>query len=358
MKKILILSLILFSIFLTSCWNEQNIQNNNNTETEIQEIVKENKESEIVIEEKKVNKKILIMKNNNVFLNEEWKEDIVLTTKASGQKECKWNKDREEYSIYKIIQNNWKYWIVMKEHYICWAHFTWITYFWIDLNSNSEELEPIYEDIWMFSKIQDNMFYVSIDNIDVSDSEEWMERWIELKSDIINKWFKKEWNLWIKKIDLSKLLPNKKESKTINNNLIDSWKYSHTSLINDWYKLNKLEAINEYYKKIFHDEETEIDKYWDEITLLRWYTELNTIYIEWNKILDFSIEQNWWLSLYIKGENKIFSEDLTKYISQTSWYPIQPIFQKEAKVKVVIDDLDTIKVVDKNNWIDEILWKR
>ena len=320
------------------------------------------------------NTKTLIIKDNNVFIKEEWKDNIVLTTRATWQKECNWNRKdssitwvwwwKETFYSYNILQNSWKYWIVEKFSHRCWIWWIcagpWVNYYIIDLDTNSDELTKLPDDL-LFSG-----FHCIVDNYNIKTI--WDELYIQFDKpneliwldsgisfdDIKNNNFQKEEKLWSKKLNLNIFLWKKQIIKT-NNNVINTWKYTHNNLINNWYKLNILWSINEYYKVISHDEVSEKDKDGIPMLISRWYTENNTIYIEWSKILDFSTHLSWWNWLTINYPKKEWNEFFE--ISEYSFRACQPIFWCK-KEKIIINDLNTINFINLNKWINKNIWKR
>jgi hypothetical protein len=375
MKKIIVL--IIFSIFLNSCSNNEIwLDIKNNIDDRIEEEVKKNNNLEekanTQIIEKKYNiqkAKKLIMKNNNIFVNEDWKKDIILTTKATWYRECNWNNKWKLIWAYvpknwwpswlvsyNILNNEWKYWIVEKYFNSCEG--IWFrTLYSINLNNNLSQDSELIDinafdfELSEFLKIDWNYIYIKIDANNVTNNKNIEERWMYFSWDIIKEWYKKQWNIWIKKFDLLKIIPdtlsnNHNIKKKLNNNLIKTWKYNHNNLIKKWYNLNKLSGINEYYKEVGTLPSME---YW------KWFTTWKTIYIKWNKILDFEINNWWWQNLIVNNPKNISIIDLSKYN-----YPIQPIFNKnKSGSKIIVDsELNNIKLINKEKWIENTLWKK
>lgn len=349
MKNLIILTFIFSSIFLASCWKEENIENtiNTNSGQNIQSEIKsetENKEitntGTIQVEPLKVEKKsrILAIENFNIVLKEDWKTINKLTTKATGKKECNWDAGDEwkSFSTYKIIADNWIYWIIKKEETFCWAE-TSITYFWIDLVNNTELTEIEIRTFWAEAKLENNIlkFIILSPEFIVENATDRWDIWVE---DVKNEWFKKEWNDWVKIIDLKNIIKPeiKKETKVeiqkTEEAKLDS-KYSDANLKKNWYKLNILWKIKEYYKEETTPESEEYG---------RWFTTRKTIYIEWSKVLDFEVNNLWWQNLIIKAP--ISTEiSIQEY---WDWYEFQKIFWWN----IIITDINTIKIGDKIIW--------
>lgn len=102
--------------------------------------------------------------------------------------------------------------------------------------------------------------------------------------------------------------------------------------INNNFSLNSLWTIKEYY--------------------LKDWNEYKTAYIEWNNILYFSINKssNW---NYLKINYPIILD-----VDQNLWNSIQPIFKENVDWKVIIIDLNTIKVINTTEWFNKVIWSR
>lgn len=373
MKKVYI---ILLLFFLVSCWNDkklwldielnnQNVQTWNiiQTWTENKEIIKsqswtliesqtwtikENEEKNKIVIKRK-----LIKKNNNIFINEEWKDDITLTTKATWKTEC--NLVNDEWTIYEytIVIDNWDYWIVKRYEKHCWADWWNTTYFWISLSSNATDLVKIY-DAPEFSElnivINWNNLYLTILSPDTVDLEKDLVRWTILSTDLKKDWFNKEWKNWVKIIDLIKLLKsNKKEEVKVND------KYSNDFLIKKGYKLNQLGDIKEYYKI----EKSDNWQPQNEGGLVSY----KTIYIKGNKILDITWnDREWWATSWFISTITVFDWKNSYSISEDEYdytVPVQPIFKIKNSSKLIVDNnLNTVKMVNKEQWINKVLWTR
>lgn len=368
MKKLIGL-LVIFILFflLTSCWEKNDDINiiNNEIDNHNSDNIKSNswilEENENTTKQEILNNKKLIMKNNNVFLQEEWKDNIALTTRATGEtfedlKRWIWVKhwDKTIYS-YKIIADEWNYWLVKREWY-WWNYDNW-EFYWIpenfyiiDFNENIDELTLIETQNYLTDL--DLTVRIKWDNIELIPSSD--NNWINIVPDwnfwgrgdieyslLKENWFKQVWNEWIKYIKISDII---KEEKEVNNNIKLDAKYSNDNLIKEWYKLNNLWSIKEYYKEVITPESIE---YW------KWFTTRKTIYIEWNKVLDFEVNNWWWQNLIIHNPEIKEVIDLSQYS-----YPIQAIFIKWDWSKIIISDLDTIKLIDKSNWINKVIWER
>lgn len=234
MKKIILI--ITISIILVSCWNNQlwmNIEDDvNNSKinsgssissiettdnetdvnnTEINDDLSINKIETVEVEAITNNKK-LIMKNYNVFVQEEGKEDIVLTTKASWQKECRSDNWYEPFITYEIMQDSWKFWLIEKTLNSC-AWRVIITHFTINLNNNlnkdsvvTEIKERTYWEYLDEIKVEDEKLVLKIRSDIIVDEIE--ERYQISKNEIINSWFIQKWDFWIKYIDLNSIDPD------------------------------------------------------------------------------------------------------------------------------------------------------
>ena len=128
----------------------------------------------------------------------------------------------------------------------------------------------------------------------------------------------------------------KKEDLNVNKQ-VDNWKFSNSNLVKEWYKINNLWKIKEYYKTFILNENN-------------WYYRNQTIYKEWNKILSFGLTYSHWTELEI-------SSPIHKTIDLSDYGNVwQPIFWKYES-KIIIIDLKTIKIINKKKGINKILWK-
>lgn len=367
MKNLLILTFIFSIVFLASCSQQENIENTTNTnleqnlQSEIQTEI-ENENEEIIntgtIQEEQVKEvkktKSIALENFNVVLKEDWKTINKLTTRATGQKECDWDAGDEWTKTiynYKIIADNWNYGIVKREKEICWIPFLHKTYFSIDLENDTELTEILEMPYDVKEKVENNILkFIILEPQFIVENEADLDRSTILASDLKNDWFKKEWNDWVKTIDLKNIIKPeiKKEEKVeiqkIEEPKLDG-KYSDENLKKNWYKLNNLWNIKEYYKEDLIPEKTDTDG----MLISRWYSSWKTIYVEWNKVLDFEVNYDWWQSLIIWND----VVDLTQF----EWSPIQAIFWWNGP-KIIISDINTIKLVDKENGINKIIWSR
>lgn len=362
MKKYLIIPILL--LLLSSCWSNDsdNIINTsswNIQQEEHKEIIDQN-EKQQVEETKLQNHKKLIMKNNNVFLSEDWKEDIVLTTRAKWldcERDMLW--DVKIYS-YEILKDSWDYWIVKRRAELCWAY-AWYSYYLIDLNSNSDELTLLEDDLYKNDEYDYNIdlqwdilkfSIISFDNY-FCDTLEDCSRWTPYVWYLKDDWFFKEWNNWVKSFNLKDILWN---NDTQIQNKYNS-KYSHDTLIKQWYKLNKIWNISEYYK---YTKEDNLQWNW------WWVDNYKTVYIEWDKILEInwmnSDTTSWFMATIIISdwensemidENEFWKSDYWKAI-----FPTQPIFKQNQPKILIYEGLNEVKIVDKDLWINETIWKR
>jgi len=360
MKKLLI-SIFLFFL-ITSCWKNElwmNIEKNNENKTiswsvQTWSILEET--NTWSIQESSNKKELIKEKDGNIYLFENWIKVETLTTKSTGQTECKIEND--EFYVYTITNQNKNYWIVKREQYVCWAHYTWITYFWIDLQNNTELTElPIWWEIK--TELEDNTIKITILYPETVVDKVEDARMEISKTDIISDWFIQKWNDWVKTIDLRDIIKPeiKKEEKTENNKVetskIDN-KYSHDNLIKNWYKLNNLWNIKEYYK--FNKEDNYQSNGWD-------ISKYNTVYIQWDKILEIigsdSDTTTWFMS-----DITIFDWNKTKVIDEVEiwkfeyWFPIQPIFKKNNPKITIYEWLNKISIIDKEQWINKTIWER
>ncbi len=341
MKKIFICASILLTIFLlTSCGSENvvDIETIKEKQAPINTIEEKQILDKTEIEVKKIeNNKELIKHNDwNIYLYENWKQIDYLTTKA---KKCS-----DEYCMseirYNIINSKRNYWIVHK--YERAGECSQDTFYWYNFNGNSDVLTELYENwncfLWLNTTLNWNQLELQIAYPeDVVKNVQ--NKWEIDESFIIEEWFNNIWNNWIKTIDVTKLLEEKKD---IPNTLTGI--YSHENLLKDWYKFNNLWSIKEYYKEVWTPPSEEFG---------RWFTTWKTIYVEWTKILDFEVN-NWWGSnLIITNPKSAHQINLSEYN-----YPIQAIFTSWEWAKLIINDLDTIKLIDKTNGINKTIWKR
>lgn len=341
MKKILIL---IITLLLSSCWTNDNTDmketihwdwvTNTAQEIEIIENVKIENITEI-----SNNKELIKHKDWNIYLYENWTQIDYLTTKA---KTCPEFSDGCEENTYTIINSKWDYAVVEKisQHWECSS----IYYYWYNLNGNSDVLTELYENKNCFLSLNSNLNWNKLEITPtypemIIENEDQYSKWSILVSYLQEEWFVQNWSNWIKSINLSETL---EEIKDIPNTLTGI--YSHDTLIKNGYKLNNLWSIKEYYKEVWTPPSEEFG---------RWFTTWKTIYIEWNKVLDFEIN-NWWGSNLIVNNPKIVSQiNLSEYN-----YPIQAIFSSWEWAKIIINDLDTIKIVNKSKWINKTIWKR
>lgn len=328
---------------ITSCSNEWNLWLDIDND-----IVVSNKEEKILNEkDKKINnidiknikeisnKKELVKHDDwNIYLYDNWVEIDYLTTKA---KKCVDDFCMSEIT-YDITNSKWTYWIVKKTKraWECSEK----TFYWYNFNWNAETLTELYKNWTCFlglnSKLNWNILEVFVESPEnITENPEY--KWEVSISNVVEEWFKQSWINWIKKIDLNKKI-------SIKANKLDE-KYSNDSLINEWYKLNNLWNIKEYYKEEYQEPWLE---YW-----MMGHSTRKTIYIQWDKVLDFEVNNWGWQNLKINNPNETNIIDLTPYN-----HPFQSIFNNSDWAKVVIIDLDTIKIVDKNNWINKIIWER
>ena len=365
MKKIQISIFILLSILLTSCSNEWELWldiKENTIKTEKQEINQEiadkiNTENQEIDEIKQItnNKELVKHKDWNIYLYENWKQIDYLTSKA---KKCGTNEIECINEVkYDIINSNWKYWIVEKNErfWECWEK----TFYWINLNTNAVLLDKIYTNSICFLSLKANLNWwkliISVEYPKYIVDRDVIDKWEIGAEDIKQDWFIKKWDNWVKEIEISDFVKNKiiEEVKENNNN-----KYSHNNLIKDWYKLNKLWSINEYYKKISYDNNQPQNEWW--------LVDYKTIYIKWDKVLEITANyrEYWWTSWFSPS---ISISDWTNtktffWVDIWEWEyfsPIQPIFKIKQSSKLIVDtELNTIKIVNKNVWVNKTLWKR
>lgn len=368
MKKYLISTFLISTLFLASCWQEklwiewlntfnpQEINDNNLSETNNQkeekwdetsgiieaENSKNNENNEEKIEEVVINNnKKLIMKNNNVFIKEPWKDDVVLTTRATWKNEC--NDWKNQYYLYSIAKNSWKYWIVKREYRLCSLKNRVITYYFIDLNSNTDELIRFADyEYWEENKFKNDNVIIEWNKAIINIYFEAVNWYYGLYDEIIDRWFdlSKNEDYWIQYY-----------KKEINLSDFNQWKklsYTDNELINAWYDVNDLWKVKEYYKK-------EIDEN-------LWFYAYKTIYISQKKQLEvFTYYNSTWSKLdtdekaYLIISDglstvKINDADLEKY-----WNPLQPIFNRSRNKIIVDSDLNVVKFVGDKS---KIAWAR
>lgn len=375
MKKIL---WIMLCLLLVSCGqsdeellginaSKQEIQEENIIETATGEVmIQENVWDEVQSVQKPIaNNKELIMKNHNVFLREPWKEDIVLTTRAKGIKECSQTSFSWGFYTYEILFSAWDFGLVERKYDSCEWFWTY-SYYTINLNNQANSDTEMTEITEYFSGIDRGYFMWSFE-IEINDSilrikiwddtstwfawvvksENDVNRWNISESEAIKEWFIFEWKKWVKEINLVEVIPNIEDF--LNNNSISKLpkEYQHDALLSEWYKVNKLWDITEYYR------ETPL---WGSII------DYETIYIKYEKILDIKAHySDWgamsWDILYIKVWDGVTKEtiDLPYY---GDYFPIQPIFKK-SDIKMMVDnELNKISMVFKERDINEVIWTR
>lgn len=387
MKKSFLYILVL--LFITSCWKNElwldleNTQKSSTWQLTESWIVKNNSQTWVLTQkitsDKPKDVMSIAIENFNVVLKKNWTTIDKLTTKATWNKECDYDSTEDQYQYkYTILNDNWKYWIVERETYKCWTDYPEKTIFWIDL-LNWNELSEIYSPwftILVKTDLNENLLNISID-IDVVETESEEMAYAISKPTLQKKWYKQIWQNWIKTINLTDFFNNKISQKDIvNENIIEStnntstnnWtskKFQESDLLKNWYKLNNLWEIKEYYKATISDNNQPQNEGW---TLIFY----DTIYIKWTKYLQITWNNyyEWWTSGFeptIYVNDGINNTKLVK-IYDYDLFPIQPIFNKDYANKIfdktypfkltVDSNLDKISVVDKSKNINDVLWNR
>lgn len=391
MKKILLI--IFITSILTSCWKNQlwmSIENTTNTnsgqnfqskiKTENKEITNTGSENKELIntwsnEEKQKSIKTIKKDWFNLFLYENDKKIDSLTThwniKNFDNTPCD-DDDDKEYIYYNIIWQDKDFWLVLKHFYKCWTDQWNESLFAINFNNSDVKLTNIDNNstrTYNFNEYSYNNWILTI-SIQSNEVVEWeWDRFNVWSIELKDYWFINNWDKWVKTINLKNIIKpeikkeEKVEAKKIDEPKLDS-KYSDANLRKNWYKFNNLWNIKEYYKAIITDNKQE-NSPWSLI-------EYNTIYIKWNKILEivWNNYYEWWTS-WFEPTLKIFDWKENINISNLYDYdlfPIQPIFHKnyankifnrEYPSKLIVDwDLNTIKIVDKENGINKTIWSR
>lgn len=360
MKKIIII--VSFFILLSSCYKEEIKQNENKTiswSIQTWSILEET--NTWSIQESSNKKELIKEKDGNIYLYENWIKIETLTTRATGKTECKIEND--EFYVYTITNQNSNYWIVKREQYVCWAHYTWITYFWIDLVNNTELTElPIWWEVK--TELENNTIKITILSPETIVDKVEDARIETSKEDMISEWFIQKWNDWVKIINLKDIIKaeikkeekvetSKIEIKKVETPKIDN-KYSNDNLIKNWYKLNNIWNIKEYYK--ISKEDNNQWNWW----LVYMY---NTIYIQWDKILEIigsdSDTTSWFMAsitIYDWKNTKIINEDeIWKF---EYWFPIQAIFNENGPKILIYEWLNKVNIVDKSQWLSKTIWER
>ena len=355
MKKLLI-SIFLFFV-ITSCWKNElwmNIEKNNENNTiswsvQTWSILEETNTWSI---QESSNKKELIKEENwNIYLYENWIKIETLTTRAT--------KCIDEYcngSInYEIIQSKWNYWIVYKREQF-WECGT-TTFYWYDFSTNEELLTKI-DELWFC--FLDFIWKINWNNLDIYiETPEYVvnvpeSKWEISKIDAIVAWFIEKWNDWVKTFDLKDIIkPEIKKEEKIETPKVDN-KYSNDNLIKNWYKLNNIWNIKEYSKISKRD-----NNQWN-WWLVYMY---NTIYIQWDKILEIigsdSDTTSWFMAsitIYDWKNTKIINEDeIWKF---EYWFPIQAIFNENGPKILIYEWLNKVNIVDKSQWLSKTIWER
>ena len=372
MKKIfliLTLSFVLFSCSnkeqindnktITSSWNIVNTWSLNNTGVINQTLTWTNtkaKVEEIIILNKEIKKEW-----NNLFLyqgdKEIWELTTFWNTPTIDTIKC-WI-DMKTFISYNILSQDENFGFVEENTFPCWMDRGTKEYFAMNFKNSKVELTNITEKMWYSSEKANSIKYFnwSVIITFLWDSViDWywdpFTAWIqELKED----GFSKNWNDWAKIIDLNTFL--KPDEKVENNN-----KYSEENLLWNWYTLNNIWDIKEYYKTIKTDNNQENNDWW--------LIEYHTVYIKWNKILEIiANDYGWWGTSWFIPNITIFdwqgryyfsSNDLSEFhVSLMDNLPIQPIFKVSNKAKLLIDNnLDNVKVYDKDQSINAVIWKK
>lgn len=379
MKKLFIFTFIFSSIFLASCSKKEvneNITNSNSWQVLIQTWIElksqtwvENTTQTWIIQDEKIenteltenkiqtqisknNKELIKEKDWNIYLYESWIKKYELTTYASN---CIDAPECMSSINYDIIQSKWNYGIVYKKEQ--WWECSEKTFYWYDMNKNNDLLTELYKtwDCFLSLKWKVNWnnleVYVEFPEYVVDNVE---NKWEISKGFLKKEWFSKVWNDWIKTINLKDKI--KQETKIENVKNIETpkvevvkldAKYSNENLIKNWYKLNNLWNIKEYYKEDLIPEKLDTDG----VLINRWYSSWKTIYIEWNNVLDFEINSDWWQNLIINNPKTTEIVDLSQF-----WYPIQAIFWWNLP-QIIISDLNNIKI-KKEDLTSQTLWSR
>jgi len=149
-----------------------------------------------------------------------------------------------------------------------------------------------------------------------------------------------------KKVD--DLIPDEIVKNEVNNSNL-----SEDNLLNNWYKLNRLWDVKEYYNTIILNKNN-------------WVYRNQTIYKKWNKILKFWITYAQWPQLeitypihkYINLDELDVLKDESDLYKVWFWYNIwQPILWKYDYKVIVNKNLDEIRIVNKDKWINKVIWK-
>lgn len=318
-----------------------------NTEVKVEEIIKVKKE--------------IRKEDNNLSLYEGNKKIWTLTTYWNTENidtwKC-WNNEKTFIS-YDIISQDENFGVVEKHIYTCWMD-RWTTeYFAMNFNNSKVELTNITEKMWYSLEKANSIKYINWSVIITflwNSVVDWywdpFTAWIEeLKED----GFSKNWNDWTKIIDLNTFLKPSEKIESDN-------KYSEENLLSNWYTLNNIWDIKEYYKTIKSDNNQENNAWW--------LIEYHTVYLKWDKMLEIiANDYGWWGTSWFIPNITIFDWQNKHYFSANDLYefhvslmdilPIQPIFKVPNKAKLLIDNnLDNVKVYDKEQSINAVIWKK
>lgn len=371
--KIIILCFL--GVFLVSCGISQEKESLQNTasweltaassgtwstasgsQTEAQNVVPQN------------NKKLEKHDDGNIYLYENWKQIEYLTTKAEKciDRYGAWENDCMGYVNYEIVNAQWNYGVVHK-HTQGWECGSDVFYGY-NLNGNSSSLTELYEVWYCFLQLKSAFnwntleVYVEYPEYIVETPE---NKWEIEISFIKSEGFVQKWDTWVKTIDVAKLLPDIKEPQPQNTQKSSSWdaKYQHQNLVAQGFKVNKLGSITEYYKT-----ESTFDGMTQEEIMNHnhpWFKYYSVIYVQGDAVLDMLyIVANDNSSIDLQINNP---QSKTPYVVKSMYdyadywespdYPLFPIFWK-THVKIIISDINTVKLVNTEKNLSQTLWKR
>ncbi len=326
------------------------------------------------------NKKLILHKDGNVFLQEPGRNDEVLTTKA--HKKCtSSNSDDMEYEItYKIIKDTWPIGLVQKMKYPCEADTSSLHYYIIDLSkktTSNTHLIGINKEAMWFSvshhgratvspsatfTIKDTQLIISVpaskiaqnleDLDEDSDNDGYTDTWDHVtKEMILEDGYRLSWNHYIKKIDLAPLLWSKTASTPRKSSKPPILRKDYPIALNqEAYQLNRLWDIKEYYH---------LESY-------SWWWEHHTVYLKGSKALDVKVTfaKNGTYNALIHTEDTIkqvkeYNDNFDKGFFFRNINAMQPIFDADYVDKLIVDkNLDTVSIVSRATGKHRVIRRR
>jgi len=345
MKKMLIG--LIFCTLLLWCSQKDEIQNKNNavnTETiQIEEELETKEEArweEQELEEKRIHaKEIKKHSNGNLHLYENDVEIDYLTSRAKICPEWEFCDSEIRYDI---LEGNETYWIVKKveKKWEC----SETTFYGIDFFTDERILTEIASEGLCFQSyegsISEDNFIISLEYPESVVSQV-IDKWDISQSSVEAQGFEKQWDNWIKILNLQDIFP----SVDVSENIVSD----HEILVARGFKVNNLWDVTEYYKKDGTG---------------KWGTTYSTIYRKGDKEINLSVFYKYaiWETTISDGEwnSTTLNHDAEIELSGLELYwSIQPIFKEEwFSGKYIVDEsLDSIRLVNTQKNINEVIWK-